>query len=152
MGYTTKPGGFPAEISFVKTRISFKVRAMLKGVFVGVGIMIVCLLIPIAHFVLGPAGPFIGGYFGISYGAGGNGHSATRALKFGVAFGLFWLAIAGTAGAVLTLVFSLSPRILIFLWVGVAILTLYTGSMSALGAMYSSLRTQQRAVPASSSE
>ena len=125
---------------------------MLKGVFVGVGIMIVCCLIPIAHFVLGPAGPFIGGYFGISHGSGGNGHYATRALKFGVAFGLVWLSIAGIIAAVLTFLVSPSTKILIIMWVVVAILTLYTGSMSALGAMYSLLRAQQRAVPASSSE
>ena len=125
---------------------------MLKGVFVGVGIMIVCCLIPIAHFVLGPAGPFIGGYLGISHGSGGNEGYATRALKFGVAFGLVWLSIAGIIAAVLTFLVSPSTKILIIMWVVVAILTLYTGSMSALGAMYSLLRAQQRAVPASSSE
>ena len=30
---------------------------MLKGILVGLGIMVVCWMIPIAHFVLGAAGP-----------------------------------------------------------------------------------------------
>ena len=40
---------------------------MIVGVLVGLAIMVGCFLIPIAHFVLAPAGPFIAGYWGIQY-------------------------------------------------------------------------------------
>ena len=35
---------------------------MFTGLMVGLGIIVACALIPIAHFVLIPASPFIAGY------------------------------------------------------------------------------------------
>ena len=56
---------------------------MLKGILVGLGIMVVCWMIPIAHFVLGPLGPFVAGYFGISYAEGRDDSDAALAMELG---------------------------------------------------------------------
>ena len=37
---------------------------MVKGAFIGFGLSILLLLIPIVHFITGPLGPLIGGYVG----------------------------------------------------------------------------------------
>ena len=121
---------------------------MLKGVFVGVGIMIVCFLIPIVHFVTGPFGPFIAGYFGISFAPDRGQHYAVKALKFGSAMGLVWLLVTGTAAVLVVLLVDPAFKIQVLMWIGVAVITLYTGSMASLGAMYAMLRAQQRAAEA----
>ena len=57
---------------------------MLKHAFMGFGISLICLLPPIVHFLTGPLGPFIGGWFA------GNKHQATpgQAMVIGVLMGL----------------------------------------------------------------
>ncbi len=111
---------------------------MIKGVLVAFGIMVILALIPIVHFVGIPFGPFIGGYFGISAAGSYPGPAAVKALVFGVLLGLLWLLATGVASAILTVTTDLN---LILLWLGVAIFTLYTASMGALGALYAELRT-----------
>lgn len=118
---------------------------MVKGLLVGLGIMLVCLLIPIAHFVLVPASPFIAGYWGISFTRTGQRHYAIEGLVYGVLLGLLVGLIAAAAALPLTALELLDRRFEVLLWIGVVVLTLYTGSMSTMGAMYSSLREQQRA-------
>ena len=111
---------------------------MVKGVLVGFGIMVILALIPVVHFVGIPFGPFIGGYFGITAAGGYSPTPAKRALVFGGLLGLIVLLTTATAATVLTLLTDLNAW---WLWVPVAGFTFYTSSMSALGAMYSQLRT-----------
>ena len=116
---------------------------MVKGVLVGFGIMIVLALIPIVHFIGIPFGPFIGGYFGISSVGGYTQARFKRALAFGSLLGGLIFLIAAVASAAVTIL-TLFDRInvnLILVWGGVAVFTLYTISMSALGAMYAQLRS-----------
>ena len=116
---------------------------MVKGVLVGFGIMIVLALIPIVHFIGIPFGPFIGGYFGISSVDGYTVSRFKRALAFGVLLGGLIFVVAAVVGVTLTLLtyFDKLNFNLILVWGLVAVFTLYTVSMSALGAMYAQLRS-----------
>ena len=118
---------------------------MVKGLLVGLGIMLVCPLIPIVHFVLVPASPFIAGYWGISFARNTERHYAINGLIFGVLLGLLVCLIAAVVVGPLTLILQIDRRFVVLAWIGVVVFTLYTGSMGTLGAMYSSLREQQRA-------
>lgn len=111
---------------------------MIKGVFIGFGIMVVLALIPIVHFVGIPFGPFIGGYFGITSAGGHSRSPAGKAMVFGALLGLLVFLISVAGAAVLTVATRLN---VVFLWVFVVVFTLYTTSMGALGAMYSQLRS-----------
>jgi hypothetical protein len=112
---------------------------MIKGVLVAFGIMLICALIPLVHFIAFPVSPFIGGYVGINF-AGANGSYFARALKFGSLLGLVVLLIAGGAAAIVTVVVVPTQQVLLVMWGGVAVVTLYTASMSSLGAMYATLK------------
>ena len=117
---------------------------MLVGVLIGLGIMLGCIIIPIAHIVLAPAGPFIAGYWGIQYAPNPGRHYALHGLIYGSLLGL----LVGTilvAVAFLVTAMSSDSRIAVLAWIFVGVFTLYTGSMGTMGAMYSSLREQQRA-------
>ena len=115
---------------------------MAKGVLIALGIMVVSALIPLVHFVAFPASPFIGGYIGINSASAHAGSPAAKSLIFGVLLGfVIFFVLALTAG-VLTLVADLG-RFLWLMWVGVFVLTLYTASMSGLGAMFSQLKGSQ---------
>lgn len=113
---------------------------MFKGVLVAFGIMLICALIPIVHFIAFPVSPFIGGYFGINFAGPGDDSYFIRGLKFGGLLGLVVLVIAGGVAAVVTLAVSPTQQVLLIVWGGVAVSTVYTASMSTLGAMYSSMR------------
>ena len=113
---------------------------MVKGVLVALGIIVVSFLIPFVHLVAVPASPFIGGYFGISYASSHQGSYASRGLIFGALLGLAVLALFALLAGIITVWVGPSQRILVVMWLGVGIFTLYTTSMSALGAMYSSLK------------
>ena len=112
---------------------------MIKGVFIAFGIMVVSVLIPLVHFVAAPASPFIGGYIGISSARNGPRSPLAKAITFGFLLGGLVLIIAVSASAVVTALADLG-RFLWVLWGGVAILVLYTASMSALGALFSLLK------------
>ena len=112
---------------------------MAKGVLVAFGIMVVCFLIPIAHFVLAPASPFIGGYFGISHASSHDGSPSVKSFIFGCLLGSVALIILVAAAAVIT-VLAEDRRIIFVAWGGAAVLTLYTASMGGLGAMFYQVR------------
>ena len=117
---------------------------MVKGVLVAFGIMLGCLVavvIPIAHFVLVPGGPFIGGYFGISFARSNTSSYAVKGLIFGCLFGALVLVVSALAVAIFTTLSEPSEKMITLLWIGVVVLTLYMGSMSTLGAMYASLKS-----------
>ena len=105
---------------------------MLKHALIGFGISLACLLPPIVHFVTGPLGPLIGGWFA------GSKHQATtgQAMGIGVLMGLFMVF---PVGAVLT-VDKLAPSLNSYIEsdvltvVGIVMLG-YTTVMGSLGAM-----------------
>ncbi len=117
---------------------------MVKGLLVGLGIMLVCPLIPIAHFVLVPASPFIAGYWGISFARMTQRNYAVGGLIYGALLGLAVGLVAAAAALAATVLWEPGQRFAVLMWIGVVVFILYTGSMSMLGAMYSSLREQQR--------
>jgi hypothetical protein len=113
---------------------------LIKGVLVALGIMIVSALIPIVHFIAVPVSPFIGGYFGVSFARSGSDSYAVKGLKFGSLLGLVVLLVSGIAAAAVMFGAEPSQNVLVIMWIAVGIFALYTGSISALGAMYSALR------------
>ena len=116
---------------------------MIVGVLVGLAIILGCLVVPIAHFVLAPAGPFIAGYWGIQYAPNPGRHYALHGLIYGSLLGLL-MGLVLTALAFLVMAMFKDSRIAALAWIGVGVFTLYTGSMGTMGAMYSTLRQQQR--------
>ena len=127
---------------------------MVKGVFLALGIMLVLAAIPIVDLVGIPFGPFIGSYYGISS-AGMSakvrpsaspltgseiGAYALRSAVFGVFLGLLVLLILVVVGASLMATIDLSQRFTWLLWLAIVVFTLYTATMSALGALYSQLK------------
>ena len=117
---------------------------MLVGVLIGLAIMVGCFLIPIAHFVLAPAGPFIAGYWGIQYAPNPGRHYAMHGLIFGSLLGLFMGIVLSGVAFLLTALFD-DSRVAVLAWLGTGVFTLYTGSMGTMGAMFYTLRDQQRA-------
>lgn len=118
---------------------------MIVGLMVGVGIMVVCALIPIAHFVLIPASPFIAGYWGISFAPNPGRHYAVHGLIYGSLLGLLMGLVGVVAAFVVIALFGDDSRVRVLAWIAVLVFTLYTGSMSTLGAMYAALREQEKA-------
>ncbi|CAI7998381.1 hypothetical protein GBAR_LOCUS2422 [Geodia barretti] len=116
---------------------------MIKGLFVGLAIVVVLAVIPVVHFVGVPAGPFIAGYFGINVGRDQTGNPGRRALIFGIWMGVFVAAITAVAAMLVTLAGNFAYPLL--LWGGVVVATFYYSSMSALGAWYSELRASEQA-------
>ena len=116
---------------------------MLVGVLVGLAIMLGCFLVPIAHFVLAPAGPFIAGYWGIQYAPNPGRHYALHGLIFGTLLGVLMGVILSVLAFVVMSLFK-DPRVAVLAWLGAGVFTLYTASMGTMGAMYSTLRQQQR--------
>ena len=127
---------------------------MVKGVFLALGIMLVLAAIPIVDLVGIPFGPFIGSYYGISSaGRSGNGRPSGRPLTgseiwayaakyaaFGILLGLLVLLILAVVGVSLMATIDLSRRFIWLLWLAIVVFTLYTATMSALGAMYSQIK------------
>ena len=122
---------------------------MVKGVFIGLGVLALLALIPVVHFVGVPAGPFIAGYFGINSASDYPGGPGQKALVYGLSMGAVVGVITVTAAIVVTLAGDFAYPFL--LWGGVVVVTFYYSSMSALGAWYSLLRAIERARPAADS-
>jgi hypothetical protein len=100
-------------------------------------------LIPIVHFIAIPASPFIGGYVGISFAGSSSESYAMKGLRFGSLLGLVVLMIAAAATGVVMFIVEPTQQVLVVMWIGVVVFTLYTGSMSTLGAMYASFKSQR---------
>ena len=132
---------------------------MLKGVLLAFGIMLGLMLVPLLNVAGFPFGPFIGAYFGMSLAARGNvmsvspdasiadrvGRFAMRSAVFGSLLGLMVLAILVVVAIGLMSAVDLDQRFIWLLWIGVVVFTMYTATMSALGALYSQLRASQQA-------
>jgi hypothetical protein len=109
---------------------------MFKHALIGFGISLLCMLPPIVHFLTGPLGPFIGGWFA------GNRHQASpgQATVIGILMGLLMVF---PVTAVLT-VNTISPSLIpwvdddVLRILGVVILG-YTVVMGAIGAVVGGL-------------
>ncbi|PKB68716.1 MAG: hypothetical protein BZY81_01165 [SAR202 cluster bacterium Io17-Chloro-G4] len=134
---------------------------MLKGILVGLGIMLLLMLIPIVDFVGIPFGPFIGAYYGMASIRASTGEAfppgpptsaqigafAIKGAVFGGILGLSVSLILVVVGASLMATIDLSGRFILLLWLAVVVFTMYTATMAALGATYSQIRAA-RAEPA----
>lgn len=116
---------------------------MIKGVLVGLGVVVLLALIPVVHFIGVPFGPFIAGYFGINAAGGHAGSPGRKALAFGLWLGAVVGVVVVIAAVIVTVVGDFAYPFL--LWGGVVVATFYYASMSALGAWYSGLRALERA-------
>jgi len=116
---------------------------MLKGVLVGIAIMVVYIFIPVVHFTW-PISPFISGYVGISFVKNRNDSASLRGLKFGAWIGLIAFVLSVMTGLFLIAIFDIGSNKVPLVWICVALVTLYSGSMSALGAMYAGLKNEKR--------
>ena len=116
---------------------------MVKGLFIGLAVIVVLPFIPIVHFAF-PFGPFIAGAYGINAVPGFHGSPGRKALTYGIYFSVIMGFIFVVAALLATLVFGFD-RFLPLLWGGVVVATFYYGSMSALGAWYAELRAIEKA-------
>ena len=103
---------------------------MIKHALMGFGISLACLLPPIVHFVSGPLGPFIGGWFA------GSKHQATpgQAIGIGMLMGLFMVLPLAVALAVNKLVLSRVEDASLLIIIGIVVLG-YTAVLGTMGAM-----------------
>ncbi len=115
---------------------------MVKGLFVGLAVVLLLALIPVVHFLGIPFGPFIAGYFGISAARDYPGAPGRKALSYGIWLGSVMGAIMVIAAIIVTIVGDFNYPFL--LWGGVVVCIFYYSSMSALGAWYSGLRAAER--------
>ena len=103
---------------------------MIKHALMGFGISLACLLPPIVHFVSGPLGPFIGGWFA------GSKHRATpgQAMGIGSLMGLFMVLPLVAVLAVNNLVLSWVEDDSLLIIIGIVVLG-YTAVLGTVGAM-----------------
>ncbi len=126
---------------------------MIKGVFLALGLSLIMfgsLLIPVVHFFTilpSPFSPFLGGYFGIKFAQVPRESYAAKCLLFGALLGSLFLILVSPVAALVVSLSDLGQRFQFLIWVVVGVVTLYTGSMSALGAMFSVLRSGESSKP-----
>ena len=116
---------------------------MVKGLFVGLAVVLLLAVIPVVHFVGIPAGPFIAGYFGINAAREYPGTPGRKALVYGTCMGVLVGVLTIIAAIIVTLAGNFSYPVL--LWGGVVVVIFYYSSMSALGAWYAELRALEKA-------
>lgn len=106
---------------------------MLKGALVGFGVALLMLTPPIVHFVTGPLGPLVGGFFG------GSRAKATFPVAVGVGLLMALFMVAPVGGLVaLGTVFDipfLPQSVLDALGVVAVVIVVYTGMMGTVGAV-----------------
>jgi len=113
---------------------------MIKGVFIAFGIMLLLAPVPLAQAF----GPFVGGYFGVSFTRSREGSCLVKGALFGVLLGLLALLASAAVAVALTLTVEVN---LVLLWLAVGVFTLYTGNLGALGAIYRLLRSSPPSRP-----
>jgi hypothetical protein len=112
---------------------------MIRGIFIAFGITLLLAPVPLAQAL----GPFVGGYFGISFARSQGGHGR-KGLRFGALLGLLALLVSVAVATALMLTMDLN---LVLLWLAVGVFTLYTGNLGALGAMYRLLHSSPPSTP-----
>lgn len=119
---------------------------MIKGLFVGLGVIVLLAVIPIVHFLGIPFGPFIAGYFGINAARESPGGPGRKALAYGTWMGVAVGVVTVIAATVVTVTGEFAYPFL--LWGGVVVAIFYYSSMAALGAWYAGLKAAEQAAPA----
>ena len=84
-----------------------------------------------------PFGPFIGGYYGITFAKDSSSSSGRKAFIFGIWTGVLMGVVLAIAGVIATIVSGVMP---LLIWSGVWVFTFYYATMSGLGAWYSELK------------
>ena len=115
---------------------------MLKSIAISLGIISISAFIPFLHFVTFPLSPFIAGYFGIQFAHIPKEKYASKSLLFGACIGFLFLIPAALLGIIMMKVYGLGMHHAQIIMVMVLVASLYAGSMTTLGAMYSILRTK----------
>ncbi len=113
---------------------------MLKGAFIGFGISILIMMIPIVHLIVGPVSPFIGGLVGGASARAGP----VQALGIGLLMGLF---MSGPALVLIIISQALSgwaAHLLIFIAIGLVLWETVLGTLGALVAAGGGGRTVVR--------
>ena len=114
---------------------------MLRGALVGFSVALLMLLPPILHFLTGPLGPLVGGFFGGSRAAA----SPRQAVGIGILMALFMAAPIAGLMAFGTLVTSLLPRAVSdAMTLGSVIIVVYTGVLGAIGAALGGLLARRQ--------
>ena len=112
---------------------------VIRGVLLAFGILLVSLVfLPVF-----PISPFLGGYLGIRAASGDTGSAGRKALIFGLLLAGCFLVVAALATLGATNLFNAGNKLRLVAWLGVAIFTFYTASMSAMGALYAQLKRGQ---------
>ena len=120
---------------------------MFKGALIGCGVALLMLLPPIIHFVSGPLGPLVGGFFGGSRARA----SLVGAVGVGFCMSLFMAApIAGLVvlGSVTDLPLPQNIRN-VLVYAGI-IVVVYTGFMGTVGAAIGGATARRQASQESS--
>jgi hypothetical protein len=98
---------------------------MIRGILIAFGIMLLLAPIPLVQAL----GPFVGGYFGVSFARSQGGHGR-KGLLFGALLGLLALLVSATVAVALMLTMDLN---LVLLWLAVGVFTLYTANLGPWG-------------------
>ena len=114
---------------------------ILKAAFIGFGISVGLLLIPLVHFVSGPAGPFIGGFMGGSSIQARPAQAIGVGIMMGVLAGLVVALGLGVAEAMFQ-VLSEGPLAL-YLLIGAVVIS-YVGVLGIVGALVGGHMAQRR--------
>ena len=116
---------------------------MIKGLFIGLAVVLVLPFIPIVHIAY-PFGPFIAGAYGINAVSGYPGSPGRKAFMYGLYFAVIIGSVLLVAVLLVTVAFGFD-RYVPLLWGGVVVLTFYFGSMAALGAWFAGIRAAEKA-------
>ena len=115
---------------------------MLKGALIGFGVALLMLLPPILHFLTGPLGPVVGGFFGGSRAR----VSLVGAIGVGLLMGLFMVAPMVGLIALDSAAEVILPQGVRDVLVYVAmVIVIYTGFMGAIGAAIGGHLARQQA-------
>ena len=90
---------------------------MFRGILLGLGIVVVCIAIPIVHFITFPIGPFIAGYVGIEFVENRTDSASWRGLKYGAWIGAASLPVFALIGFILIALSDFGARNSTLIWI-----------------------------------
>ncbi len=114
---------------------------IIKAAFIGFGISVGLLLVPLVHFVSGPAGPFIGGFMGGSSIKARPAQAIGVGILMGILAGLMVALGLGIAEAMFQVLSEGS--LALYLLIG-AVVVFYVGALGGVGALTGGHMAQRR--------
>ena len=114
---------------------------IVKAAFIGFGVSVGLLLIPLVHFVSGPAGPFIGGFMGGSSIKARPAQAIGVGILMGILAGLVVALGLGIAEAMFQVLSEGS--LALYLLIGVVVI-FYVGVLGGVGTMVGGHMAQSR--------